>query len=163
MQYGKGKGKSNKGRSKGTPRSVPKAIARPMMFRKPTLTPQASRNNNKGKGKGRGISKPSKGSRHPPSQGPCSYCDRPGHNSRECRKRMKDESNKQQRTLQTQNVNEIHDDELTLLMTQNVIHVDTIVDPIIAVTDSPIHEQQEFEIVLGEFPLPPRPQQRQEI
>jgi hypothetical protein len=75
---------------------------------------------------------------------------------------MKEEANKQHRPLQTQNVNEIPDDELTLLMTQSVIHMETIVDPIIAVTDSPIHEQQESDIVLGEFPLQPRSQQRQE-
>jgi hypothetical protein len=167
VQYGKGKGKSNKGRpsryenrSKGTPRSVPQGNRQTHDV--PKNDSNSSRHNNKGKGKGRGISKPSKGSRNPSSQGPCSYCNRPGHNSRECRKRMKDEANKQQRPLQTQNVNEIHDDELTLLMTQNVIHMETIVDPIIAVTDSPTHEQQESEIVLGEFPLQPRSQPRQE-
>ena len=49
---------------------------------------------------------------------------------------MKGEANKQQRPIQTQNVNEIHDDELTLLMTQNVINMEAIVDPILSQTIS---------------------------
>jgi hypothetical protein len=142
VQYSKGKGKSHKGRSsryenrsKGTPRSVPQGNRQANDV--PKNDPNPSRQNNKGKGKGRGTFKPSKGFRHPSSsQGPCSYCDRPGHISRECRKRMKGEANKQQRPIQTQNVNEIHDDELTLLMTQNVINMEAIVDPILSQTIS---------------------------
>ncbi len=75
---------------------------------------------------------------------------------------MKDEAHKQQRPIQTQNVNEIHDDELTLLMTQNILNMEDIVDPTLVANDFPAHELPESEIVLSDIPVQPSSQLRQE-
>jgi hypothetical protein len=62
------------------------------------------------------------------------------------------EDSKNKRPTQTQNVTEIHDDELTLLMTQNANHVADLISD----DDIPVTEGQGFTLVLGEFiPHPP--------
>ncbi len=167
VHYGKGgKGKNNKGRN---PRNINRSKGNRSSLSQgnrqnqdnPRNESTSPRTQPKGKGKGRGTNRSFKGSRQQPSQGNCSYCDRPGHYARECRKRMKDEANKTTRPIQTQNVTELNDDELTLIMTQNVTHVGNITDPLPVLEDSSLQENQRFTPVLGEFTSHPIPAQRQ--
>jgi hypothetical protein len=84
---------------------------------------------NKGKGTGKGDKgRPKgKGKTNRPTLGnpitdTCSYCQKPGHQNRECRKRLYDEKKKTQ-TNNGQHVTHLQVDETELMFSQNVVHV----------------------------------------
>jgi hypothetical protein len=82
---------------------------------------------NKGKGPGKGdkgrpkgkgkTNRPTLGNRNPET---CSYCHKPGHQNRECRKRQYDEKQKSQ-TNNGQHVTHLQVDETELMFSQNVV------------------------------------------
>jgi hypothetical protein len=83
--------------------------------------------NEKGKGKtsrtkGRGTDKSrGKGQRN---KDPCSYCNKPGHEARECRKRMYDEKQKAPHTNNSTDIVPLQVDETTMMFTNNAIHIE---------------------------------------
>jgi hypothetical protein len=79
----------------------------------------------KGRQKGKGkTNKPTLGNRNPET---CSYCHKPGHQNRECRKRQYDEKQKTQ-TNNGQHVTHLQVDETELMFSQNVVYATPCTD-----------------------------------
>jgi hypothetical protein len=82
----------------------------------------------KGTGKGEKGRQKGKGKTNRPTLGnrtteTCSYCQKPGHQNRECRKRLYDEKKKTQtQTNNSQHVTHLQVDETELMFSQNVVH-----------------------------------------
>jgi hypothetical protein len=90
---------------------------------------------NKGKGKGKGK-QGQQGRRLPKARETCSYCGIHNHNSRECRKRLKEmeekpiTNNSQNIDLNTRPTVELVDDETVVMFTQNVTTLDHGATPV---------------------------------
>jgi hypothetical protein len=121
----KGRGRQYNGeKGKGLGRPNPRYGSRPS--RSSSHTKGRGRSKGKGSQRDKGnTSRPPTGTRKPADRERCSYCDKDGHNARNCYKRQNDDNTPKAKTTHNQSNLNIEVDEHALMFSQSVLSVYT--------------------------------------